>query len=180
MPSALLHTDRLVLTPWLGTALDDALRVWTDPDVRRYLFDGRTIPPAEAEALLAASQRDFDERGYGIWGLTSRATGALCGFAGCRPWPDGPPELLYGLLPAWQGRGLATEAGAAVLAHVFEQLGHREVFAATDPPNEASVRVMTRLGLAFDRRTEMHGLDTLVYRVSRERWRRLRAATDRP
>ena len=73
-----------------------------------------------------------------------------------------------------EGRGLAAEAATAVLDHVFETLGHPVVMAATDPPNVASVRVMERLGMAFHERCEMHGLDTLVYRLSRERWRRLR------
>jgi hypothetical protein len=36
---------------------------------------------------------------------------------------------------------------------------------------------MERLGMAFHERCEMHGFDTLVYRLSRERWRRLRATS---
>ncbi len=85
---------------------------------------------------------------------------------------------MYGLWPAWWGRGLATEAAQAVLEYVFEVLGHPVVMAATDPPNVASIRVMERLGMVFDSRREMHGLDTLVYRLSRERWRRHRVVGD--
>jgi RimJ/RimL family protein N-acetyltransferase len=104
------------------------------------------------------------------------AASPLIGFAGARQWPDGGPEVMYGLLRAWWGRGLATEAADAVLQHLFETLGYPAVAAATDPPNVASVRVMERLGMTFDWRGEMHGLDTLVYRLSRERWRSRRGA----
>lgn len=152
--------------------------LWTEPDVRRYLWDDVVIPVEQAREVLEAVERHFLDRRYGIWGVEDGETGGLIGFAGCRPWGTGEPELLYGLRPAWWRRGLATEACHAVLTHVFETLGHPLVFAATDPPNHASVGVMERLGMTFDQRTEMHGLDTLVYRLSRERWRRLRGIGD--
>lgn len=152
--------------------------LWTEPDVRRHLWDDVVIPIERAREVLEAAAQHFVERRYGIWGLHPHESDGLIGFAGCRPWGSGEPELLYGLRRPWWGRGLATEACHAVLAHVFETLGHPLVFAATDPPNTASIAVMARLGMTFDRRTEMHGLDTVVYRLSRERWRRVRALGD--
>lgn len=169
-----LATRRLRLRPLGEADADLAHAMWTDPDVRRHLWDDVVISREQAAEVVLATVTHFRERRYGLWGVIDDATGAYAGFAGCRPWPTGAPELMYGLLPAWWGRGLATEACHAVLAHVFETLGHPVVFAATDPPNVASVGVLERLGMTFDQRTEMHGLDTLVYRLSRERWRRAR------
>jgi [ribosomal protein S5]-alanine N-acetyltransferase len=145
--------------------------LWTDPDVRRYLWDGVVITIDQAREVIATSEADFRARRYGLWGSYERASDRLVGFSGCRRWPTGEPELMYGLSPAWWKRGLAVEMGAAVLGHVFETLGHPVVVAATDPPNVASVRVMERLGMTFDARRVVHGLDTVVYRLSRERWR---------
>lgn len=151
--------------------------MWTDPHVRRYLCDDKVISVDQAREWLGASERDFTTHRYGLWTLYESAAAApAVGFAGARPWPDGGPELMYGLLPAWWGRGLATEAAGVVLDRLFETLGHPVVMAATDPPNVASVRVMERLGMTFDWRGEMHGLDTVVYRLSRERWRIHRAS----
>lgn len=159
--------------------------LWTEPGVRRYLWDGVVISREQALDVLRATEVHFRERRFGLWGLHLHAAAGggalhgLAGFAGCRPWATGEPELIYGLHPSWWGQGLATEASEAVLAHVFGTLGHPLVFAAADPPNVASIRVMERLGMTFDRRTDMHGLDTVVYRLSRERWRRLRSTADR-
>lgn len=169
-----LPAPRLLLRPAGPADLDAMHALWTEPDVRRYLWDDVAIPVEQAREVLEATARHFAERRYGIWGVHERETDDLVGFAGCRPWGTGEPELLYGLRRAWWGRGFATEACHVVLAHVFETLGHPRVFAATDPPNVASIAVMERLGMTFDRRTEMHGLDTVVYRLSRERWRRVR------
>lgn len=192
-----LETPRARLVP-LGVADVEAVHaLWTEPDVRRFLWDGEIITRARALEVLEAMAAHFRDRRFGLWGVCVREAASppavpprpavqgglerrLAGFAGCRPWATGEPELLYGLHPAWWGQGLATEACEAVLAHVFDTLGHRLVFAAADPPNVASTRVMERLGMIFDRRTEMHGLDTVVYRLSRERWRRLRSMAGRP
>ncbi|MBL8135802.1 MAG: GNAT family N-acetyltransferase [Acidobacteria bacterium] len=170
-----LTTARLTLRPFTNADLDAVHALWTDADMRRYLCDNRIVAMDESRAWLDASTIGFAERRFGLWGVHARTDGARIGFCGCREWPTGEPELMYGLLRTWWGRGLATEAATAVLDHVFETLGHPVVMAATDPPNVASVRVMERLGMAFHERCEMHGLDTLVYRLSRERWRRLRA-----
>lgn len=177
-PELDLTSARLRLRPLGVDDLDAVHAIWTDPAVRRYLWDDVCITPDQARDVLSATESHFHERRYGIWGVCDATAGHMGGFAGCRPWPSGEPELVYGLLPAWWGRGLATEACHAVLAHVFEILGHPLVFAATDPPNTGSIRVMERLGMTFDRRTEMLGLDTTVYRLSRERWRRVRALGD--
>jgi [ribosomal protein S5]-alanine N-acetyltransferase len=151
--------------------------MWVDPDMRRYLCDDKIVSVEQAREWLETSERNFTERQFGLWLLDERASGHTIGFAGCRDWPSGEPELMYGLLRPWWGLGLATEAATAVLDYVFETLGHRVVMAATDPPNVASVRVMERLGMAFHERCEMHGLDTVVYRLSRERWRTERVTT---
>lgn len=166
-----LRTSRLRLRPLGRADLGEIHALWVDPDVRRYLWDGLEISVDAASDVLSSTERHFRQRRYGIWGVHALDAAALIGFAGARPWPTGEPELLYGLQRTSWGRGLATEAGEAVLAHLFETLGHPRVVAATDPPNAASIRVMERLGMTFDERIEMHGLDTVVYRLSRERWR---------
>jgi RimJ/RimL family protein N-acetyltransferase len=167
-----LTTARLTLRPLTIADAAAAHALWTDPAVRRYLWNDEVVTLDRVREVLAASTRDFATRRYGLWGVYDTATGDFAGFAGCREWPEGGPELMYGLAPAWWGQGRATEAADAVLVHVFDTRGYPHVMAATDPPNQASVRVMERLGMTFDWRGEMHGLDTLVYRLSRERWRR--------
>lgn len=171
-----LVTARLTLRPFTAADLDAVHALWTDADMRKYLCDDTVVSIDESRGWLDDSTRGFAARRFGLWGVHDLADGTLIGFAGCRDWPTGEPELMYGLLRPWWGRGLATEAARAVLVHVFETLGHPVVMAATDPPNAASIRVMERLGMAYRDRCEMHGLDTVVYRLSRERWRRLRAA----
>jgi RimJ/RimL family protein N-acetyltransferase len=163
-----LHTRRTTLQPLGPEHLAVMHAMWTDAYVRRYLWDDMVIGEETAARALAASADDFAQRGFGLWGVFDRATGELVGFCGLRCPVEGVPELLYGLWREWSGQGVATEAARAVLAHAFTTLGVREIAAATDVPNTASVGVMQRLGMRFERRGTLNGLDTLFYRITRE------------
>lgn len=44
-------------------------------------------------------------------------------------------------------------------------LGVTCVVAATDPPNTASVRVLERLGMRFERQGRLQGLETLFFKL---------------
>jgi ribosomal-protein-alanine N-acetyltransferase len=175
----MLTTPRAILRP-LGTAdLDAVHALWTDPDVRRYLWDDVVITREQADGALTTSEQDFAVRGFGLWGIALADGGALLGFCGARRASGGAPELLYGLLGTAWGQGLATECAAAVLDHLFGPLGLPEAVALTDATNAASVRVMERLGMTFERRGDHHGLDTVFYRLRAADWRARRIVVGR-
>jgi len=167
-----LHTARLHLRPYRLADIDALHRLWIDPAVRKYLWDDRIIPRETAAEVVAASLADWSIHGYGQWTVHVPEGHELIGFCGFRAAEETQtPELLYGLAPAYWGQGLATEAAYAVLCYGFERLGFARVWAATDPPNLASVRVMDRLGMQFDRRGTLNGLDTVFYSLSREQFK---------
>ena len=166
----LIETQRLLLVPFAADDVEALHELWTDPDVRRYLWDDVVIPRSTAEEIVASSARDFAERGFGFWALYARdGSEDLMGFCGFRRFEGSDtPELLYGILPRYWGRGFVTEAGHAVIRHGFEHCGFERILGATDTPNQSSVRVMQRLGMVFDVRREFHGLDTVFYTLSPE------------
>lgn len=163
-----LTSVRLHLRPLASGDVDAMHQLWTDPDVRKFLWDDVVIAREQAAAAVAASITDFAERGYGLWGVWLSSTDELAGFCGFRPSEAGVPELLYALMLDCWGCGFATEAAVTVLTYGFRSLGFARVVAATDHPNRASVRVMERLGMVFERRGLLNGLDTLFYSLSRQ------------
>lgn len=56
-------------------------------------------------------------------------------------------EIGWVVAPAHQGRGYATEAALALLAHGFGTVGVHRIVATCQPQNTASVRVIQKLGL---------------------------------
>ena len=76
----------------------------------------------------------------------------LLGVCGFRPADSGEPEFLFAFWPRFLGQGFANEAGRAVMAYVFEILDRSHIVAATDVPNEGSIRALERLGMQLERR----------------------------
>lgn len=171
-----LSATRVELRPLTAADVDAVLALWTDPVLRRLLWNGELVTAAQVLETIAASTADFASRRFGLWGLYARADDALVGFFGARSAPGSAPELVYGLRPAWWGKGLASEAGVVVLEYLFTTLGHAEVQAATDPPNRASMRLLERIGMTFQHQAAMGGVPTLFYHVRRDAWLRHRAA----
>jgi len=148
-----LSTERLVLRP--VTAGDHAVLLahWTQPDVRRFLFDGAALSAAEVTETIGESVADFAARGYGIWlielgsGAALAGSAPLVGTAGLRPLEESGLEIFYSLAPGAWGRGYATEAARAVVEYGLGPLGLPEVLAEVDEGNTASVAVVKRLGM---------------------------------
>ena len=62
-----LETARLRLRPCTVNDLDALLQLWTDLDVRRYLFDDRIISREQAETMIQNSLASFSTQGVGLW-----------------------------------------------------------------------------------------------------------------
>jgi [ribosomal protein S5]-alanine N-acetyltransferase len=163
-----LETDRLSLRPLAPRDAEALHALWTDTDVRRYLWDGESVPFEQTAAVIGESARLFATEGRGLWGAWTRDGHALCGFGGFWYFRDPPElELLYGLHRAYWGHGYATEIARTVVEFGFTRVAMAEVRASTDGPNVASVRVLERLGFTLERRATVRGLDTLFFRHSR-------------
>ncbi len=169
MNSPRIETARLLLRPYTRDDLDALHRLWTGPDVRRYLFDDEILARQSVAAEIEHSLACFERHGFGQWAMFLKGHHALIGFCGYRSFHD-PPEvqLIYGLAPDHWGQGLASEAARAMIRYGFETLGFDEIIASADAPNEASFRVMKKAGMTFQKRLLLDGLDTVYYVISRQ------------
>jgi [ribosomal protein S5]-alanine N-acetyltransferase len=179
-----LTSDRLCLRPISFSDLEPFHACLTHPEVRRYLLDNRIIEPEQVSEIIAASEASFAAHGFGFYALELLAPDpedapGLIGFCGYRAAEFGEGlELLFGLFPRYWGKGLGSEAARTVLEHVFSDAGVQRVLAATDTPNQRSVRVLQRLGMTFECRREFKGLDTVFYSLSREDYLAQRSAAE--
>lgn len=150
-----LETERLRLRPFAPADEPALLALFRDDGVRRYLLDGMLVDAAWVRNEIAASAARFAAGRQGLFLAQLAGTdGGVVGFAGFRPDHEPPVlELMYGFLPAWWGRGLATEAARAVLAWGFGPGGLTAVEAAVDVPNADSLRVLRKLGFVEVRRS---------------------------
>jgi ribosomal-protein-alanine N-acetyltransferase len=160
-----LETPRLRLRRVAHEDLDALHRLWTEPALRRHLWDDEVITRQRAAEAIAS----FAERGFGLWAVCEWNQELVIGFCGLRVVASADyVELVFGMSPARWGRGLASEAVCAVLRFAFEVLRLERVVGMSDAPNAASMRVMEKVGMV---REEQRSAAVLVrYTAARTEW----------
>jgi len=162
------ETKRLRAERVRASHRDDLGRMDTDPGMMARL--GGVRPASITDDYLDSSLRHWDEYGYGVWILRDRQDGRLAGRALLRHvLLEGTDEVEvgYGFFPEFWGRGLATEIAARLVGMAFDDLGLSSVIALTLPDHAKSQRVMTKVGLSYERHVVHAGLQHVLYRVRR-------------
>ena len=143
----MIETKRLRLRRLRASDEPDLVVLDSDPDVMRYVGSPAGVRSAE-ETIERVRQRIGADHGpIGFWGIESRTDGTLYGLGALIRMPSGEDvELAYRLIRHAWGRGIATEAGAALIDHAFNALRLPRLVAVTYPENLASQRVLNKLG----------------------------------
>ena len=150
-----LQTDRLLLRGWRDDDLDALAAINADAEVMRHILDGSVRDRRQSAEGLQRMMRDWDERGFGLFAVELRETGALLGWAGLAV-PGFLPEVLPAVEIGWRlsraawGHGYATEAAAAALRFGFADRGLDRVISIRHVDNTRSARVMAKIGLRYE------------------------------
>ncbi len=138
-----LTTERLVVAPLRAEDAAAVVAISDNPEILGVIhFLPSPFRVADAETLIVA-KGDGQDRFLGLW---SRTEGTLCGVFGVHLQADNRLEIGYWIAPERHGRGLATEAGRAVLAEVRALFAERRVIAHALPTNHRSLNVLRKLG----------------------------------
>ena len=168
-----LKTERLLLRAFRDGDLDAMAAMSADPDVMRYLGDGRTFDRDDAWRQMAMFVGHWSLRGFGNWAVQELDSGAYVGRVGL-DYPEGWPgrELGWVLAREHWGKGYATEAARAALAHALGTLGWPRTISLIYRDNARSIRVAERLSARLDGQAVIRGHTADVYVVTREDWLR--------
>ena len=181
LPQYPIETSRLRLRPFTRGDVDAVHSYRQREDVTRYLFDeamsresvaeavqgriGQTQWTAEGDKIFLAAERKEDFALIGEVSLILRSAEAR------------QAELGYIFNPDYHGRGYATEASRGMLALGFDEAGVHRIYARCDARNDASRRVMERLGMRQEAHFREHTLtkgrwdEDLIYAILEDEWR---------
>ena len=150
-----IETPRLRLRPLASSDEADLVALDSDPEVMRYVGSPAGVKsPAETAERARLRIRETQRGDYeplGFWRIEGRGDRAFHGVGALVRMPESNDvEVAYRLARSAWGRGIATEAASALVAHALGPLGLPRVVAVTYPENQASQRVLDKLG--FERR----------------------------
>ena len=162
------HTDRLVATRLDETDLSELCRMHRDANVMATLGGPRS--DERTREFLRTNLNHWDDHGFGLWMFRDASKRTFVGRGGLRHVRIGGQdevELAYALMPELWGCGLATEMARALSRIGFEQLALADLVAFTITTNQASRRVMEKVGFTFERELVHAGLPHVLYRLTR-------------
>ena len=153
MPVTVLETDRLTireLTP------DDAAFIFelvNDPDWLRYIGDRNVRSLDDASGYIAKGPTEMYSRfGFGLWRVALKSDDTpigMCGLLKRETMED--VDIGFAFLPAFRANGYGREAATATLALGCTKFGLRRIVATTAMDNDASGRLLEKLGFRFER-----------------------------
>jgi len=160
-------TARLVLRELVPDDASFLLELMTEPAFLRWIGDRGVHNEAAARAFIARRWlAHYAEHGFGHWLASPRDGGAPLGLAGLVR-RDGleHPDIGYAFVERAWGRGYAFEAASAVRDLARDRFGLERLQAIVLPDHVASIRLLTRLGFAYERTTRLPGedVDLAVY-----------------
>jgi len=150
----ILASKRLTFRPHILADMETYCAMEMDPEVRRYV-GGKPRLPGEAGARFKGALEPREGL-LQMWATVLAATGKYIGRCGIYPHFDAdgkpiPGEASLGLYIAreYWGKGYATEAGRAFINLGFNQLQLDRIVALVQVENDASIRVLQKLGLVI-------------------------------
>ena len=145
----LFQTERLDVRPKTPGDAAALHAVYGDDEAMR--FCGGSFGTLERTRDFVDSHvRHQAAYGFSMWALLERSSGSLVGDVGFLAYDDGV-EIGWHLHRLVWGRGYATEAARACLAHGFDDLRFTRISAFAEAANTASLRVIEKLGMRFVR-----------------------------
>jgi RimJ/RimL family protein N-acetyltransferase len=171
-----LETARLVIRTFELSDADGWIAMFSDPEVVRFLGPPQVATMETFQGAIESRHAMEREIGYAMWAVEDRPTGAVIGQCGLRPASSmdedagSEIDLGYHFASGSWGKGYATEAAVAVLAHGLGSIGLDSIMAVAVPENVGSWRVMEKAGMRYERLADFYGLKGLKKYVADRDW----------
>ena len=140
-----------------------------DADVMRYIGTEGPLTHEQSKQKLDKHLKCWADNGLGMFGIRRDDDAEPVGWGGLQPLEQTAEiEVGYALGKAAWGRGFATEAARAVIEWGFHVRALDRIVAVATPENEASRRVMVKLGMHYEGIKSRYGHDCAYYSLTPE------------
>lgn len=147
-----IETERLRLKRYQAADKSDFVKLFTDEAVMKYVDKG-VLNREQAEKFWQKLFAELYPQDFNIWAIFAKIDSRYVGHAGIyrRPAKKEDWEFVYFLRKEEWRKGFATETARAIIAFAFDELKLPKVFATVDDEHSASIRVLEKAGMRFDR-----------------------------
>ncbi|NJM64898.1 MAG: GNAT family N-acetyltransferase [Acaryochloris sp. RU_4_1] len=162
-----LETQRLLLREFRQDDYRELAPIQANPQVMKFSQTG-ILSTSQTKEKIENFITSYKQFGFGKWAVILKQSSQLIGYCGIAVEQiDGKneQEIGYRLDPRFWSQGLATEAAVGATDYGFAQFKFPYLLGIVERANPASVRVLEKLRMHFERMTVFHGVPMDVYRV---------------
>lgn len=146
-----LNTARLGFSVWSKNDMPDALELWGNPKVTRFIASKGKMSKEQVYQRLKKEIENYNNAKIQYWPIYLIETDQNVGCCGLRTYDSENNILEMGihLKEQYWGKGFAQEACSAVVEYAFNALGVSALFAGHNPKNTASAGLLKKLGFKY-------------------------------
>lgn len=143
------------------------LELLNTPAYHQFIGDKNVRSIKDAEANIQSRIDSYKANGFGLWIVELKETNipiGTCGLIMRESHKD--IDIGFAFHPSYYNKGYGFEAASATLAHGFEKLNLKKIVAYTDQHNKASIALLEKLGLQFNKKIQFSENDeSLLYSI---------------
>jgi [ribosomal protein S5]-alanine N-acetyltransferase len=162
-----IETPRLILREFVRSDLQALASIFVDPLAMKFSTMG-VYSTAQTEKAIDRFINSYKQFGFGFWAITLKERDLFIGYCGLaidRIDNRDEPEIGYRLDSKFWGKGFATEAASASIHYGFYSIELPYILGAAQRQNVASIRVLEKIGMTFDRETIFREVPMDVYKI---------------
>lgn len=168
------ETNRLFFREMIVDDADSAYLLNADPEVIQYTGD-IAFDNVEAAKRFLENYDHYKKYGFGRWALILKSNKEYIGWCGLKYLEDADKyDVGYRLMKKYWNQGYATESALKSLDLGFNQFNMNEIVAHADIENKASIRVLEKIGLQFDRIYYENERKCAAYRITKQEYEELK------
>lgn len=148
----MIETERLIISELSSKDSSFILELYNDPDFIKYISDRGIRTETDAKQFIGSGPRaSYAEHGHGLY-LVQLKDGISIGICGLLKRDNlDDPDIGFAMLPAYRRNGYTFEAAEAAINDGQNRFGFKRIMAITSPDNEASIKLLEKLGLSFEK-----------------------------
>lgn len=148
----IIETERLILREITLDDAEEMYKLHAHPEVQKYTGEPVVKSIDEIKDAIETRKIDYKKYGYGRWATILKSENKFVGWAGLAYLPEfDEVDIGYRFLPEYWGMGIATEVSQEILNYGFEVIKLKKIIAIALQENKASIRVMEKIGMQFDK-----------------------------
>jgi ribosomal-protein-alanine N-acetyltransferase len=161
------ETQRLLMREMTTDDAEYAYLLNLDPEVIQYTGDKSFESIDDARNFLT-NYDHYKKYGYGRWALILKETNEYIGWCGLKYLPEANKnDVGFRLMKKYWNKGYATEAAIKSLELGFHRFNMESIVAHADIENHASIRVLEKIGMTFEKHYYEEERKCAAYKIDR-------------